>query len=332
MRRRQNSPLPKYVQRRSYGVIYTPYLGKGKKGKPINLGPSDMSVREVWDAFERETAQPKDTLKWLLSEYHASDRFKSRSPRTQKDYEAYREKLTAYPMANGKPFGTAQLSKIKRTSIQKYLDKHPSPIMANRQIQFLKAAWNWALNRYEHVPENPCVGVELNKQEARTRYVTQAEYAAFKETVGGYIPVFMELGYLLRARWSEVQQLTTNDLLDEGVRVTRSKGSRSEITAWTPRLRAAVDACRQYHAEAPTPVTGAFLIHDKRGKAIKQNSFQTAWGRAMRAWVAKGNERFTYHDLKAAGYSDQEVPDAGHKSPKMDAVYGRKLRVVEPPK
>lgn len=330
MRRRANDGLPKYTQRRSYGVIYTPYLGKGVKGKPINLGPADMTVAEIWEAYERETSQPKDTLNWLLSEYHQSAKFKSRKPRTQKDYEEYRAKLTAFPMANGKPFGTAMLDKIKRTAIQKYLDKHRAPILANRQIQYLKAAWNWAMNRYEHMQPNPCVGVELNKQDARTRYVSQKEFQAFKAKTKGYIPLFMELAYLLRARWSEVARLTTADLLEDGVAVLRGKGSEGEITAWTDRLCAVVDACKQTNPTAPTPISGAFLIHGKHGKPIKQNTFQASWGRYMRAWVASGGERFTFHDLKAAGYSDMAEQFAGHKSERMHNVYNRKLRIVQP--
>ena len=45
-----------------------------------------------------------------------------------------------------------------------------------------------------------------------------------------------------------------------------------------------------------------------------------------------GIKRFTLHDLKAKGYSDQKKRFAGHrdKSGKMDKVYGRKKRTVKP--
>lgn len=329
MRRRKNDGLPKYCRRRSYGVIYTPYLGREngrtKWGKDVNLGPASMSVPEVWAAYERETKQERDTLRWLLAEYHGSEKFKSLQARTRADYEQYRKTLLLYPMANGRPFGQAKLDRIKRTAIQKLIDKYHAPIMVNRLVQYLKAAWNWGLNRYE-LPENPCVGVELNKQTPRTRYVSQAEFENFKPK-GGYIPLFMELAYLCRARWSEVAALRHSDLLDEGVRLIRGKGSESEITAWTPRLRAVVDDCLAFNQSAPVPIKGAYLIHDKAGNPIKRNAFQSAWGRAMRKWEG---ERFTFHDLKASGYSDQKKQDAGHKSDKMHKVYSRKLRVVQP--
>lgn len=333
-RRRINEGLPKYVRRRRYGVIYSRYIGtengKPRYSKEINLGPHDMPVEDIWLAYRRETHQEQDTLRWLLSEYHDSAKFRALQRRTRDAYTGYRKIVLSYKMRNGKPFGSAPLDKIKRTSVQGYLDKYHAPISANRHIQYLKAAWNWALNRYDHVPDNPCVGVELNKQTARTRYVNQEEFQAFKATTSGYIPLFMELAYLCRARWSEVAALRASDILPEGVKLERGKGSDGEITAWTPRLSAAIESCRAHHQKSPTPLSGGYLIHDKRGQAIRQNAFQSAWGRAMRKWEAAGNERFTFHDLKAAGYSDQKKQDAGHRSEKMHQTYNRKLRIVEP--
>lgn len=333
-RRRTNDGLPPYTRRRTYGVIHTPYQGRengrSKWGKDINLGPQDMAVADVWDAYRREIKTDNDTLRWLLGEFHKSSKFKGLSPRTKKDYTDYRNILVKYPMASGKSFGSAPLDKIKRTSIQRFIDKYHAPIAANRLIQYLKSAWNWGLNRFDHIPENPCIGVDLNKQTPRDRYVTQEEFAAFKAATKGYIPLFMELAYLCRARWNEVASLQATDLLNEGVRLDRGKGSEGEITAWNPRLRAVVKAAKAFNSDAPSPISGSYLIHTKTGAAIKRNAFQSAWGRAQRQWQASGKERFTFHDLKAAGYSDQKKQDAGHKSDKMHRTYSRKLRIVEP--
>jgi len=188
-----------------------------------------------------------------------------------------------------------------------------------------------ALERFRHVPPNPCTGVALNKQLPRTRYVTQEEFAAFKSAAKGSIPIFMELAYLCRARWSEIARLKVGDITPQGLRVVRSKGSEGEYTALTPRLHAATQAALAFNPNAPVPISGAWLVHSKNGLRIKQNSFQTAWGRAMRDWIANGGERFTFHDLKAAGYSDMKTQSAGHRSGKMHKTYNRKLQIVEPP-
>ena len=144
----------------------------------------------------------------------------------------------------------------------------------------------------------------------------------------------MELAYLCRARRSEVSALRETDVLPDGLRLNRGKGSEGEITAWTPRLRAAVEAARAVHPKAPTPIKGgAYLIHDKAGQPIKKNSFDSAWRRLMNRAIDAGIAPFTFHDLKACGYSDMKEQFAGHKdrSGKMHRVYNRKLRIVEPP-
>jgi integrase len=333
-RRKQDRQLPPYVYRKGENWIYRPYLGRedGKtlRGATVYLCPIDAPMSVLFAAYEKAIGESRGTVRWLLKQYHASPKFRQLGARTQRDYEDYRARICSRKGRAGKEFGDVDLAQVTQRTIRRYLDTYPAPIAANRHIQYLKAAWNWAVQRLDGVPPNPCIGVELNRQTARERYVSQDEYRAFMATTTGYLPLFMELAYLCRARWSEVAAMTTEDVLEEGLRVRRGKGSRGEITAWTPRLRAAVGACKAYNADAPRPITGAFLIHNRRGQPIRQNAFQTAWGRAMRAWVASGGERFTYHDLKAAGYSDQQEQYAGHRSGRMHDVYDRKLRVVRP--
>lgn len=342
-RTRKRQHLPKYVYEKRGWYIYRPYLGsvngKPQFGSDIRLCPLSAPLSQLHQAYEGVTqADDTGTLKWLLRAYHDSKRFKELTPRTQKDYGQYRDIIIAYPTRNGRLLGDFKLELLtKRTAVglrDRYTGKDGKhkPVMANRLLQYLKAAHNAMEEEFTTLPANPWT-VRLNTEKARDRYVSQAEFAAFKETTTGYLPLFMELGYLCRARLGEIARLKNDDLLAEGLRLARSKGSEGEVTAYSPRLAAAVKSCKAFNAEAPTPITGAYLIHDKHGSPIKRNAFQTAWGRAMRAWVAKGNERFTFHDLKAAGITDQKDNFGGHKdtSGKMRKVYVRQLPVVEPP-
>ncbi len=334
-RRRVNDQLPKYVYRKRDSYIYREYIGcidgKAHYKPDVYLCTADQPQSVFWMAYERATGLRNDNLKWLLSKFKESDKFRAIAPRTQKDYISYLTAICAKVLRDGTRFGEAPLDTITLRTIRGYLNTHPAKISANRHIQYLKSAWNWARQRYDQVPANPCEKVELNPQQPRTRYVMPREYAGFRATATGYIPIFMELAYLCRARWAEVAQFKTADILDEGIVLRRGKGSQGEITAWTPRLQAAVRAAQAYNVEAPIPITGAYLIHNKQGCKINQNAFQTSWRRAMNKWIAAGNERFTFHDLKAAGYSDQKEQYAGHRSAKMHTIYDRKLRVVQPP-
>jgi integrase len=198
-------------------------------------------------------------------------------------------------------------------------------------VQFLKAAYNWAMERYDIVQENPCQGVTLNKEEPRDRYVTTEEFEFVKSLAPptSYLPLLMELSYLLRARVSEVRNLKHEDLLQQGVNLERVKGSEGEITLYSARLIKAIEDAKAYNKHAPTPISGAYLIHDKHGAKITKNGFDSAWRRLINKAKARGIEHFTFHDLKARGVTEHKDNFAGHRSANMRKVYVRKKQEIE---
>jgi integrase len=342
-RSRATSDLPPYCYIRRNKIVYRQYLGhaqgKIRWGTFVTLGPTSAPRSHIWKAYEQASGDdPKFTLRWLLGEYHSSRQFKEMAPRTQSDYEGYRSRICALPTKSTKSFGDFKLAGITKPTIRKYLDhytdrntKH-APIAANRHIQYLKAAWNWGMERWVEITINPCAKVKLNKEEPRDRYVTDIEYydTMACASVGSYIPIMMELAYLCRLRSSEVRSIQVKHIGKQGLRVFRSKGSDGEITAWTPRLRAAVNSSLNWNSEAPTPIAGAYLLHDKKGLMIPKNGYDSAWRRVINKAKDNGILPFTFNDLKAKGYTDQKKQDAAHRSEKMHRVYDRKDRVVEP--
>jgi len=338
-RRRINERLPKYVYRKRDGFIYRPYLGmvdgKPAFGRDVYLCSRDSSTAKIWDAYEKATGHKTNTLRWLLDTYHKSQQFQELAERTRGDYDLYRARICQRQLAGGDLFGDVALTEIDMYSIRQYLDtyrdKHGrlAPIAANRHIQYLKAAWNWAIQRHQRVPHNPCVGVKLNPEHSRGRLVTVDEYNTALSLATGYLPVMMEIAYLCRARRGEIQNLRRSDELAEGLRLIRAKGSEGEITAWSPRLRAAVEAAKALNPRAPSPIGGAYLIHDRLGRPIQKNAFDSAWGRLRAKFMAAGVERFTFHDLKAMGITRHADNFGGHRSEKMRKTYVRELQIIE---
>lgn len=325
----------KGVYRKRNTLIYREYKGV-IGGRPsfapdVYLCDLDAPPSKMHAAYERLTQQDSETVGWLLRQYHASPQFQALAQRTQREYEDYQARLTSHICKNRLPLGKAPLLAVKRTTIRSYLDNYGAPIAANRHMQYLKAAWNWALERYDWLPENPCQGVRLNEQTPRSRYVTREEYAAIHELTSGWVYWAMELAYLCRARRSEIVALRAGDALEEGLRLRRTKGSDGEITKWTPRLRAAVDGALAHSYGKATPIGDAILLLNNHGQRITDRAWNSALGRLRPKMDELGIERFTLHDLKAAGYSDQDRQDAGHRSERMHRVYSRKFRTVEPP-
>ena len=307
--------LPPYCLSDKYGYRYKPYLGrvmgKIKWGPTVFLAPPDATMSEVWKAYEELTSGPKDTVGWLLNLYRDSERFKELSPKSQKDYSKAIDKLIGAPVGNIK-FGDAKLLQVKKQTVRSYLDAYPSPVAANRQIAVLKSAWNWTLERHE-VPDNPCIGVKLNREAPRERYVTDHEYETVLRMAPPPIQQIMEISYLLRARLGEVLGLTLEDLTDSHVRLIRSKGSEGELTIISERLRAALE-----------PVRGVTHICHQ----YSEHGFRSAWARLKKKMIKAGIEPFTLHDLKARGISDHINNFGGHRSPAMRKTYVRKLQEV----
>lgn len=327
----------KGVYRKRQTLIHREYIGvvdgKARFGPDVYLCRVDDPPSVLHAAYERLHRQEVDSVRWILEQYHGSKQFAGLSRRTQHDYADYRRLLTGYVCRNGRPLGEAPLKAVKRTTIRGYLDHYGAPIAANRHIQYLKAAWSWALERHDDIPENPCNGVRLNPENHRTIYVTDSDYAARVALCGprSFLPLAMELAYLCRLRANEVYRIRRADIQEAGLRVYRGKGSLGEVTLWTPRLRAAVDACKAWHPDAPTPIDGGYLLHDRRGRPYTMSNHKSQWQRLKAKADALGLKSWTFHDLKAKGATDQKNPDAGHRSAKMLAVYDRKGRPVMPP-
>jgi len=103
------------------------------------------------------------------------------------------------------------------------------------------------------------------------------------------------------------------------------------LNTQTPRLRAAVDGALRHSYGGATPIGDARLLLNNHGQRITVSAWNSALQRLRPEMDRLGFDRFTLHDLKAKGYSEQRVQEAGHRSERMHRVYNRKPRLVEPP-
>ena len=306
------------------GVVYRPYQGRknGKIqwGKRVKLAPYDAPVSTVWYQYECLINSEKQTLSWLFRQYFAGRDFASLKPKTQTDYQSSANKMCGVSLKDGSVFGQTHLTCISKIVIRQYLDTYPYPVAANRQVAILKAAWNWASCRFDRFPANPCLGVRLNREAPRTRYISHDELDHALSLAPPWLRVAMELAYLCRGRRSEILSLHRRSLHESGILLRRGKGSRDEITLLTPRLRSVIALSEQLEGDSD------WLVRTKKGK-ISVSQFNSAWRRLMQKI---DGEPFTFHDLKAKGLSDMVIPDAGHRSPKMLDVYLRKPKKISP--
>ena len=336
-----HSRLPKYVYIRRGYYIYRPYIAPGKFGKDIKLCPEGSQISRVWAEYEtivKDCAPPK-TLDWLIQQYLTSGQHLAKAPKTKKEYEKAATTLSNAETKVG-PFGQVPADRITPGVIRKYIDARktkdgqPAPVAANREIAFLSICYSWAVER-DILTTNPCKSVSRNSERARTRYVTPEEYQIVFHMASAWphVQAAMEFAYLCRMRLAEVLDMRQSDILEQGLLIRRRKGSRHNITTWSTRLRAAVQLCETLPNPNIAPGANTTLIRGQRGDKMTEDGFSTTWQRLMIKVAEAGRQRFTFHDLKAAGVSDTEgnkQEASGHRSAAMVDVYNRKLAEVKP--
>lgn len=175
---------------------------------------------------------------------------------------------------------------------------------------------------------NPCVGVDKFPKPQRDRYITDEEYIAIFTHATPAVKAAMEIAYLCAARVSDVLKMNWNQILDKGIFIQQGKTGIKQIKAWTERLSAAVDICREWGQDGP-------VIRTMYGERYSYKGFNEAWRKARNAASEELGRPLdcTFHDLKAKGISDYEGSGrdkqkfSGHKTESQVLVYDRKVKI-----
>ena len=232
--------LPKYVSATKYGYVYKPYRGT-KNGKIVwgkwrNIAPPDAPMSQVWKAYEAIIGHETYTVGWLFDLYMESDRFSQLSVKSQKDYAAAIQKMKGADTGRGQ-FGDAKLVAVSKRTIRTYLDEYPSPVSANRHMQYSSLRGH-GLRSSTTSQLTPAKGYAEQREATWQRYVTDEEYEMALQLAPPAIAQMMELAYLLRARLGEVRNLRVEDVFDDYVVLERQKGVKGSITMLSERLEA----------------------------------------------------------------------------------------------
>lgn len=231
-------------------------------------------------------------------------------------------------------FGRMRPARVTPQDIYKYLDARgkTAPIAANREFALLSNMFTKAI-RWGELNANPCVRIEKHKETPRKRYITDAEFEAFRVYAGDLIGRYMDFKYLTGLRKGDILRLHLSDLREDGIHVHISKTGKDMVIRWSDALNDAVDAVRALKR----PVTGLHLFCTRRGQPYTVNGFSAIWKRKMRKALEEGiiAERFTEHDIRAKTGSDAKKEHATELLAHSDAAttersYRRKAAVVTP--
>lgn len=366
--RKHNPAIPAHIdQTKIPAGVYWDATGNGRwyartGGKAKTIAGPGATLSELHAIMEqRAGGSPRGTVGFYIERFHASPKFRALSPRTQVDYARQAKIIAGYMTPMGVPLSAVLAARLTPTGIQKIVDKleaEGTPTKANHLLRYLRRVLSHAV-RHEGLDSNPAKGVEQAKERGRSGMPSLSAFArvlAFAReraqrqahtagSVAAYLPHLMLIATVCRLRGVEAVTLSEAHGTPDGIHASRRKGSKDNVTQWTPELRAAWDGLLQIRAAAwernrvPYPMRAEDrpMVVAQTGLALSKSGLDTAWQRLMALAMSEGviaaDERFTLHGLKHRGITDSADKAAGgHRTEKMRHRYDHEIPVVEPSK
>lgn len=269
--------------------------------------PAAVTVNDILDRFESEY------IPYELS------------PRTARDYTRHVRDLRRW-------FGERLADEMRPRDFRDFMNVRKGRIQRNKQLAVLSCAFGQAVGVWYLCDSNPCRDVKRHRSRPRDRYIKESEFRAFQAMVPKRMQIAMELSLLTGQRqgdvlamlWSQVDRTAGCIQIQQG-----KTGKRLEI-AISPALSTVLDQC------ADMAPAGAHVIRRRDGERYTSDGFRAIWQRYQRRWAKLGNERFSYHDIRAKSASEcKTVEEAmlllGHANISITRrIYDRGVRRVQP--
>lgn len=297
------------------------------------------------------------SLTALADEYEKSIWYKRLAVSTKVDYENCRKQVLNI-------FGSMRPDDITPQHIARYMriERASAPIRANREIRgYLSSVYEYGIE-IGAAQSNPCRMVRRNPEKPRTRKVETNEITGIHEVAKEIGPSAQLLA--LAAKFCALAGRRREDVLrlplpkpdDEIIVIQPQKIKHDEATVTieipiTAGLREVIEQVRGVHrlreqlfdereakrtaqgriGKERRPVRSLFMFCNQQGQPYSDAGFKAMWNRLQIRWEEKGNNRFTFHDLRAYYVTEAkargwQVKDTtGHKDESTaNRVYDRR--------
>lgn len=246
-------------------------------------------------------------------------------------------------------FGHLAPQEVRPKHVADFINVPKGRIHRNRMVTILSTVFKKAMGRWclDLNLTNPCTVIERWPTKPRTRYVTDAEFDAFRATCPEQIQIAMDLALLTGQRQGDIVGLKWSQIKTEHlprdewhIEIDQGKTGKRLAIILSPAIEAVLD--RAWMARPHAPREYVIRTNPPRGNPLHRGSrytadgFRALWQRCMKAWMNLGNANFHYHDIRAKCISDNLDLDAayllaGHIDIKMTRkVYDRNRRTVKP--
>lgn len=266
------------------------------------------TVNEILDRYER------DCLHDLAA-------------RTQVDYRKHIRHLRHW-------FGARVAAELKPRDFSTFIEVTKGRFVRNKQLAVLSAAFTQAVKRWYWLDANVVRDVWRHPSKPRDRLITDAEFASCRAMAALRIRLAMDLALLTGQRQGDLLTLKWSQILDDGaIHLQQSKTGKRLAIKLSPELKRVLGRC------ASLPTFGSpreYVILNESGRPYTSDGFRAIWQRNMRAWVRRGNARFTFHDIRAlcatkCATIEEAMYLLGHSNIAMTRrVYRRGIEYVQP--
>lgn len=364
--RKHNPSIPPHIDQAKLPIgVYWSGFGKGRwfvrvgSTAPTVAGPGAL-LSDLHAIMEQRAGGPqRGTVDYYITAFHKHAKFRQLADRTQRDYERQADMIRKHMTPMGIPLSAVLAARLTTTGIQRIVDKIEAeghPTKANHLLRYLRRVLSHGV-RHEGLSHNPAKGVAQATERGQKGMPSLSAYASVmafcrergsrKAHTGGsvspYLHPLLLITSVCRLRGIEAVTLTDAHASDDGILAVRRKGSRDNVTRWTPELReawitlAAIRASAWERHKRPTPLRPEDrpMFVSERGNALTKSGLDSSWQRMMALAIkdkaiAEG-ERFTLHGLKHRGITDSaDKASGGHRTERMRQHYDHEVPVVEP--
>ena len=212
------------------------------------------------------------------------------APRTQKDYARHIELLR-------EAFGTRIADDLRPRDFGPFLNVRKGKYSRVRQLAVLSSAFTEAVSTYFMIERNVLRDVKRPRGRPRDRLVTDEEFAAFRATVPYRVKIAMDLALLTGQRQGDILDLKWSQVKDGAIQLEQSKTGKRLAIELSPELKRVMGKCWMLPNGGKDG--GEYVLTRRCGGRYTGDGFRALWQRCMNKWVSRGNQRFTFHDLRA---------------------------------
>lgn len=279
-------------------------LRDNTRGMEVSAAPAAVTIAAILDRFER-------------------DYIPTLAPRTQIDYLRHCAKLREV-------FGDRNPDEMRPKDFAEFLNVKRGPVQRIRQLAVLSSALTQAVSIWYLCERNVLRDVKRAKSKPRDRLILDSEFNGVKALATPRIRLAMELALRTGQRQGDILKFRWADVRDMELHIRQSKTGKRLAIAINGELERILDECWKLKGGG-----GEFILPSRSGKQYSGEGFRACWQRTMGKWVARGGERFHFHDIRALAATKCASPEIamrllGHTTLAMTLrVYRRGIERVE---